>query len=294
MIVLLASGQGFRNLLGIPAYSAVVVATVVIVAIAYRPTWKGLIPPLLIGSFLGLAALSILWSATRAISLLGVLTLVVTSFMALAIVRVTTVGRFMGMLYRGFQISLFLGVAFEAVVAFIIRHPIEPLSGDLLELSGEHYQGPHLWSENNLLGDGYLQGFVGNRNPFGAIALVALIGVVILFLDGRIGRIDALFTFTIGVAVLSRTQSATVAVGLIYVLGLFIAGLIIRAAPRRWKRTLSFSVLGLTAAGAILTLKFHGLIFELFDRSPDATNRADIWGAMFDFAIQRPLSLIHI
>lgn len=288
VMVLLISGQGFRYLLGLPVYAAVVIATIVAVGVAYRPSSRTLVPPLLIGTFAGIAILTIAWSATRMVTLLAVAVLLALTFMALTIVRETTVATFMGQLYRGFQISLFLGIAFEMVVAFVIRRPVEPLSNDLLSLAGENYQGSTVWSENNLLQGGYLQGFVGNRNPFGTIALMALICAAILYLDRRIGLIDTAMTGVAGIAVLYLTQSATVAVALIYTLGLGAAGLIIRRTSRGWKRPLSFVVLGFTAAAGILTLKYHRVIFALFDRSADATNRGDIWSAMLPFALQRP------
>ena len=288
VIVLLVSGQGFRYLLGLPLYAVVVVVTVALVCVAFRPTWGTLVPPLLIGTFVGLATLSVLWSATRAATALASLVLIVTTLLALMIVRATTIGRFTGMIYRGFQISLFMGIVFEMIVAFIIRRPIEPLSSDLHSLAGEHFAGSTLWSENNLLEGGYIEGFVGNRNPFGAIALFTFIGVIILFLDGRIGRVDAFGTGIASAAVLYLTQSATVTVATVYVMGLLLAGLVIRASPVRMKRALSFLVMGMTATAAVLTLKFHSLLFEILDRSPDATNRVDIWRAMFGYAAQRP------
>ncbi|MDN5558443.1 MAG: O-antigen ligase family protein [Ruaniaceae bacterium] len=287
-IVLLISGQGIRYLVSIPIFVGIAVATLVAVFLAYRPTWRQLTPQVLLGSFVGLAAASVLWSATRTVTLIASVTLIATTALALTIVRSTTIGRFMGMLYRGFQISLFIGIAFEMIVAFVIREPIEPISRDLFSLAGDHFLGSPLWSENNLLTGGYIQGFVGNRNPFGAIALFTFIGVIILFLDGRIGRIDAFGTGIASVFVLYMTQSATVTVATVYVMGLLLAGLVIRSSRPAWKRTLSFAVLGLTAMAAVVTLRFRAQIFDLLDRSPDATNRGDIWQAMLEFATQRP------
>lgn len=287
-VFFLVSGQGLRYLVGIPGYAVLAVLTIAAIALAYPTPVRQLRPPLLIGSFVGLATLSILWSATRSASLLASATLIATTYLAIVIARSTTVAHFMVLLYRGFQLSLFIGVFFELFVALVIRHPIGPLAHDLVSLGGEDFAEGFLWSHNQLFEGGDIQGFVGNRNPFAAIALFALIGVIILVLDQRIGRIDAAVTGLIAMAVLGLTQSATVTVAALYMAGLLVAGLLIRITPVRMKRAFSFTILGLTATVAVLALKYRALIFGLLDRRPDATNRGGIWRALFEYALQRP------
>lgn len=287
-IFFLVSGQGLRYLLGIPGYAALAALTVVAIALAYPTPLRLLRPPVFIGFFVGLATMSVLWSATRSATLLAVVTLIATTYLAIVITRSTTIAHFMVLLYRGFQVSLFVGVVFELIVSLIIRHPIGPLSHDLVSLGGHDFADTFRWSYNRLFEGGDIQGFVGNRNPFAAIALFTLIGVIILALDRRISLIDAAITGITAAAVLMLTQSATVTIAALYMAGLLVAGLLIRFTPPRMKRAFSFTILGVTATVAVLALKYRVLIFGMLDRRPDATNRVGIWRALFEYALQRP------
>lgn len=289
VIVLLMSGQGFRYLLGIPLYGVVCLAAVVLVAIAFRPTWRSIRPPLLIGAFVALAVASVLWSATRSVTLLASLVLVVTTFVAIVTVRGVSNARFMVLLYRGLQISLYLGVAFEMVVAIVVRAPLAPLSSDMMDLAepGTGAEGL-LWSENRLFEGGPIQGFVGNRNPFGMLALLAAIVALVMLLERRIRPIDGVATLVIAGAVHVLTLSATVTAAGFYVAVLVLGARQMRRAKARTKKVLSFGLLAVTAIAAVLTLKYRELLFELLDRRTDFSNRTFIWDAVVDFAVQRP------
>lgn len=287
-VLLLNSGQGFRYAFGIVPYVVLVVLTVVAVAVAFRPRLSTLRPPLLIGAFVALAALSLLWTATPAVTALAVVALIVTTFVAMTQVRAFSSGRFMELLYRGFQASLVLGMVFELIVALVVRAPLPPASGDLGDLAERGRGSDLLWSENLLFDGGPVQGFVGNRNPFGAIALFTAILAITLLLDGRIRRTDGIATLALAAAVHGLTMSATVTVSAIYVAGLLAAALAIRALPVRLKRVTSFAVLGVTAVAAVLTIKYRAVIFGMLDRSSDATHRTSIWEAVVAAASQRP------
>lgn len=289
VVVLLMSGQGFRHLLGLPAYGVLSVLTVVAVAVTFHTTRKRLNVPFLIAAFVGLAALSVTWSGTRTVSALAVGVLLATTYIAVATVRGASSARFMELLYRGMQISLFAGVAFEVVVAFIIRTPVLPLFRDLSEIDGvDDGVSAIEWSDNLLLTGGPIQGFVGNRNPFGTIALFAAVLAIVLVLEGRIKRTDAWATAMAAFSVHLLTLSATVTVSIIYLSGLLLAALVIRSVREPFKRPLSFATLALTAVAGVLTIKFRDEIFALVDRGPDATNRTAIWDEVVHFAAQRP------
>ncbi len=288
-VLFLISGQGFRYLLGLPIYAVVAVLTVVAISIAFQPNWRSLKPPQLIGSFVALAAASTLWSGTRWVTALAVVVLVITTYIAFVTVRGTSSGRFMVLLYRGLQASLALGLIFELVVAVIIRHPIEPLGNDIARIAQNHgTAGIIYWSQNLLFEGGPIQGFVGNRNPFGAIALLAGIMAWIMVLEHRVRRADAILTLAAAVAVHVLTRSATITVALLYVIVLALAAFAIRRAPVMLKRPISFTTLALTAIGGVLTIKYRQEIFDALDRSPDATHRADIWEQVIHYAQERP------
>ena len=288
-IVLLISGQGFRYLLGLPIYAVVAALTVVGLTLAFQPTWRTLKPPLLIGCFVVLAAMSFIWSGTRAVTALAVAVLIITTYIAFVTVRGHSSGHFMVLLYRGLQASLFLGLLFEFVVATIVRRPIHPLANDVARLAADHgTEAKVWWSQNLLFEGGPIQGFVGNRNPFAAIALLAGIMAFVMVLEHRVRRFDAIGTLVAAVAVLVLTRSATVTVALVYVIALSLSAFAIRRAPVSLKRPLSFATLAVTAVAGVLTIKYRQEIFDLLDRSPDATHRADIWEQVVHYAIQRP------
>lgn len=288
-VVFLMSGQGFRYLMGLPAYAVLCIITVAAVAVTMRTSMSGLRLPVLLSAFLGLATASVFWSATRAVTALAVAVLLATTYLAVATVRRTSGARFMELLYRGFQISLFGGVAFEGVVTFVVRHPIAPLANDLGSLASNVPGNPGLiWSHDTLLSGGPLDGFVGNRNPFAAIALFAAMIAVVLLMERRIRVIDGGATLLTAGAVHLMTQSATVTIATAYLSALVVAALVIRRVPLRAKKALSFSMLACTAIGGVLTVKFHTQLFALVDRSSEASHRTGIWRQVAALAEQRP------
>jgi len=288
-IVLLMSGQGFRYLMGLPAYAVLSVVTVAAVAATMRTRIRDLRIPVLLAAFLGLAVASVVWSATRTVTALAIVVLLVTTYLALATVRRTSPARFLELLYRGLQVSLFGGVAFEVIVALVVRHPIAPLVGDLVKIADDDLgKTGIMWSHDMLLSGGPIDGFVGNRNPFGAIALFAAIAGVALLMERRIRAIDGLVTLAMAGVVHALTQSATVTVTAVYIGLLAMAALAIRRVPLRAKKAFSFTVLAFTAIAAVLTIKFRAEIFAMVDRSSDATNRTEIWRQVISVAEQRP------
>jgi len=288
-IFVLMSGQGLRYLLGLPLFAVLAVMTVVAVAVTFRPSWRMLRPPLLVGAFVGLAALSILWSATRTVTALAVVVLCVTTYLAIVTVRGTTSSVFMVRLLRGLQLSLVVGLAFEVLVAAFGLGGLKPASGDLVDLAGDGTGLDALvWSEGLLFVGGPIQGFVGNRNPFGAIALLLLIVAVILLLERRIGRVEGWVTIVAAVAVHLLTMSATVTAAALYLVVLTVVALVIRRVPLRTKRVLSFSALALTAVAGVLTLKYRAQVFAMLGRDADLTNRTEIWNDVIEHAQHRP------
>ncbi len=289
LIVLLMSGQGFRYLVGMPAYVVLCLLTVGLVAVAFWTNWRDLKPPILVGAFVALAALSVIWSATRLVTLVAAFAMVLTTYMAIVIARRSTSTEFMVSLYRGLQISLVLGLAFEFVVAVFFPGDVEPLVGDLVAIAGDDAGLKHvIWTDALLFQGGPIQGFVGNRNPFGAIALFLVVVTFILMLERRIGRLEGWATIGAAVLVHMLTQSATVTAAAIYLIAIATGAVVIRRLPLRHKRTLSFGVLALSAVGAVLTLKYREEIFSLLGRDSDLTSRTEIWDDVVQFAQSRP------
>ncbi len=288
-ILFLTSGQGFRYLLGMPIYIGLAILTIVAVVVAFRPTLWSLRPPLLIAAFVGLATASTLWSVARGVTLLASIVMIATTVIAVVTVRGTSNRRFMVLLYRSLQISLALGIIFELVVATVVRDRLTPLVSDLIDAGQVDTEAtPIIWSEGWLFEGGPIQGFVGNRNPFGMIALLTGILAFVLLLEGVLSKTDAIVTLVAAIGVHALTMSATVSVAVLVVIGLLAASFVIRRTVGRTKRILSFSFLAISAIGVVLVLKYRDEIFAMFDRRSDFTNRTFIWEEVVHYATQRP------
>ena len=288
-VVLLTSGQGFRYLMGIPLYAVLAAMTVAAVVVSFRPSWRDLKPPLLIGAFVSLAVVSTLWSATRGVTSLAGLVTVATTIVAIITVRGSTNVRFMVLLLRGLQVSLVMGLTFEIVVAVVFRGPVGPLVSDLSDLGGDASAGSTItWSDGSIFSGGPIEGFVGNRNPFGAIALLTAIVALVLVLERRIRVADFVVTMVAAAVVHALTMSATVTAAGAFVGVLVVCAFVLRRARGRTKRYLSFAMLATLAATAVLVLKYRDLLFALLDRRGDMTNRTFIWSDVVSYAWERP------
>ncbi|WP_084125597.1 O-antigen ligase [Demequina sp. NBRC 110054] len=289
-VVLLTVGQGVRYLTGMPVFVALAFATVAAVAVSFRPTLATLRLPLPLGAYIGLACASVLWSATRGVTALAIVALLATTFLAVVTVRGTSNRRFMVLLYRGFQISLFLGLALELYAAIIVRGPIYPPMTDLTDLvDGKNVVGHQLsWTEGLLFQGGPIQGFVGNRNTFGFVALLTAVTGVVVLLERLVRKADALLTLAAAAAVHLLTMSATVTVSVLYLAAITVAAFWIRRLPPGGKKALSRIVLGVTAVAGVLTIKYSDFIFGLLGRDSDLTNRTALWRQIMEYATMRP------
>ncbi|WP_062078968.1 O-antigen ligase family protein [Demequina globuliformis] len=288
-VVFMMSGQGFRYMLGIPGYALLCVLTLAAFWVAFRDSlWRARFP-LIIVAFVALGGLSIVWSATPAVTALAFAVTAVTT--ALAAVSVQGVGgkRFLDLLYRGLQWCVLLGIGFEVFVTLVVQDELMPVAGDFSGVTGlDDSTSPFVWSENALLDGGPIQGFVGNRNPFGAIVLFTAILAVILRLERRISARNGWTTLLTCIGVHMLTQSATVTVVAGAVLLLAVFGVVIRAADPPGKRLISLSFIGMMTVAAFFALRHFDKILDLLDRDSDLTNRTGIWERVVDIAQMRP------
>lgn len=288
-VFFLFSGQGFRYLLGVGLYAVAAALTLALVLTMFPVKLARLRPPVLLLGYAGISTLSVLWSATITVSLLAVAVMLATAYAALCIVRTVSRPRFFTLLLRGLQVSLGAGLLFEFFVAFVIQRPVRPLTNDLATLANAEAETSRLlWSENNLLAGGPIQGFVGNRNPFGALALLTAVVALVLLLDKRITKWDGYATLGAAALVHALTQSATVTISISQVALVALGGLAIRHIRFDLKKALAWLVLAYCATIAILTLKYRDTIFGLVDRGADMTHRTEIWAQVIELAQQRP------
>ncbi|WP_159449242.1 O-antigen ligase [Demequina sp. NBRC 110055] len=287
-VVFLVSGQGFRYLLGMALYSVLAVVTVTAVAIAFRTSAARVKLSVVVLAFVALTGLSVIWSVTPAVTALAALVTVATTYVAIVTVQNFGTSRFLELLYRGLQWSLLLGVSFELIVAAFIRDEVRPLVSDLTGLAGlTEKTSPFMWSENHLLEGGPIQGFVGNRNPFAAIALLTAILALMLYLERRVSRRNAFITLAVSAAVLLLTQSATVAVMALVVAVLFGVAVVVRHADTHARTTVSLYLLGTAAVVGWMSYRYKDAVLAMLDRDSDLTNRTEIWERVISVASDR-------
>ncbi|WP_084101102.1 O-antigen ligase [Demequina sp. NBRC 110051] len=287
-IVFLMSGQGFRYLLGMALYGVLALVTVAAVVIAFRPSAARMKLSVVVLAFVALTAVSAIWSATPTVTVLASIVTIATTYCAIVTVQQFGTSRFLELLYRGLQWSLLLGIGFELYVTAYVHHAVRPLVGDLDAMAGlDESSSPFLWSENNLIDGGPIQGFVGNRNPFAAIALLTAILALILYLERRVSRRNAFITLAASAAVLLLTQSATVAVMGLVVAVLFGCAVVVRAADTHARAKLSMYVLGVASLAGWFALRYKDLVLSMLDRDSDLTNRTEIWSRVIDIASER-------
>ncbi|MBH0116112.1 O-antigen ligase family protein [Salinibacterium sp. NG253] len=264
------------------------------ILIANRQRWSigGLPYPLI--AFMALATLSLAWSFYPGATALGLLNTWLTVIGALAVATSFSWQEMLDATARALRILLGLSIAFELLVATIIRHPVAPLAPQP-ELT-VNPDGPLpimlLWSRNVLfdaLDGGRIQGIVGNANHLGFLALLALIVFAIQWAQGTTKRFTSITWLALAGLTLFLARSATVTLALVAVIVTATAILIIRT--RRTSRSSAvaqITFVALTAAAIAAALMFRESVFALLSKSEDLTGRAEIWQNVSELAQQRP------
>lgn len=291
-LILLFSGQGIRYLIGIPFYALTCVITISLMFFTFkksifdRKTYIHF-PVLLLG-FIFLAVTSVFWSTAPKITLAATAVLIVLTVTALIIRSNYDDIGLVKILYRGFQVNLFVNIFFELLVSFIIRHPILPLNVSLQKKAGLDVSQIPFWSSNKMLTGGPIEGFVGNRNILASIALMTAIMSLMFFIDKIFNRFDSSATFICAIIVLMLTRSATINITAVCLLILAVGSFILRRTPEKMKEFFSWLFIGLCLTIGVLVIKFRDIVFPLFDRDPDFTNRERIWDLVIHYALQKP------
>jgi O-antigen ligase len=287
LVFFLFSGQGVRYLIGLPAYGGAALFLFVLTVAAFWKRWKK--PPLLLSLFLLLAGASATWSQTPSLTAVAVVILLLTTGTAMALVGGLSPRRRLMALYRGLQLSLVVGLGFEVIVG-LIGQPAYPLFHEWLSLVPADGISPETlqWSTGALFSGGPLQGFVGNRNLFGFIALLAAILAPLLLKGGWVRRTDALATLLLAVGVHMLTGSATVTLIAAAVLVLAVAAYLLRRTPLRWRRFLSWAFVAMAGGVAFAAYSFRDVVTLMLGRDPDLTDRTAIWRSVFDVILQYP------
>lgn len=281
--------NGVRNLLGWPAFLTLAAALTVVGVIIFvrekpaRFRWYRLPSPLY--WFLGLAALSILWSQYRFESVLGVIAQLATTALAVVLAFVLTWHEVLRTLGTALRYLLGLSLAFEVFVSLVIREPLMPLWMDAPE-----GKTPKLlyWSRDLLFEGGPIQGLVASSVLLGFIALLALIVFGVQLRAGLVRPFAGWASLALAFATILLTRGATVWVALAAcVAGLALALWARRMRPEK-RAPLYITGLSLVAAAVAVTLFARDFVFGLLGKSGDLTGRVDTWNKVIEVADQRP------
>ncbi|MRG60577.1 O-antigen ligase family protein [Agromyces sp. CFH 90414] len=290
----LLAGQFWRNLLGWWGFG--VVAVLVLVGAVWlvletRPRWIWRRVPKSTIAFLGLATLSIAWSAYPAASVLGVATTLVTAFVGIALVLCLDWNRFVGALAAAIKWVLGLSIAFELWVALFVREPVLPNFPDFdpaAYADGERVPMAFYWSRALLFEGGPVEGIVASRNLLGMVALLGAVVFGALLASGGIRRGRGIAWLVVAGLMLVLTRSATVTlVGVLVLVALGFAIWARRRGPERRRLVYATAGFALVASVALL-IAFWGTLLAAFGKSEDVTGRFDIWNAVIGLAGERP------
>ena len=179
-----------------------------------------------------------------------------------------------------------LSLAIELWVALVLRRPLLPNFVDLPEGKID----PHLyWVRGNLFDDGRIQGVVGNAHSLAMMCLFALIVFAVLYATQVRRRTMLIFWSAIAAVLLVKAASATVYLSIAVVVAVLIAVLLMRAAsPRRRARLyLLFAAVAVVGIGGAVLLRDQ--LLSALGKGSDLTGRIEIWQAVWERAITRPV-----
>jgi exopolysaccharide production protein ExoQ len=286
-LFLLAAGDVFRYSLSWYGWGALVLimfALTVIELVRMRVDLRRLPFPLI--AYLALAAASIAWSAYPGASALGVAGLLVTATFALYLATAIDLTTFVRCLGTALRWILGLSLVFELFVSTVIRDRVLPFWVDYSDL--EKIPPAFYWSRNLLFEGGRIQGIVGNANLLAFAALLAVVVFGVQIAARSASRFWTTGWLLIALLTLGLTRSTTVFVagGAVAVVALYLW--LVRRVPE--ERRIPWFIGGgvIAAAGVAAAIVFRDGLLSLAGKSPDLTNRLDIWTAVTDLAAQRP------
>ena len=253
--------------------------------VTQRPTrfpWRRL--PWTALGYAALALVSTLWSRWPEATLLTWSLLAAITVTALLVATMLTWQEIARALSTVLKLILGLSLAIELWVALVLRHPLLPNFVDLPE--GEI--DPHLyWVRGNLFDGGRIQGVVGNAHTLAMMCLFALIVFGVLYATQVRRRTMLIVWAALAVVLLIKAASATVYLSIAVVVAVLVAALIARATRRRGLLYLGFALVAVVGVSTAVVLRDR--LLALLGKGSDLTGRIEIWQAVWDRAITRPV-----
>jgi exopolysaccharide production protein ExoQ len=283
----MAAGDVWRNLLGWWGWGAIVLLLVVLAVIELvriRADLRRLPYPLI--AYMALAAASIAWSAYPGASAIGVAALLATVAYGVFLATALDLTTFVRCLGTALRWILALSLAFELFVATVVRDRLLPFWVDWSHL--DKIPAAFYWSRNLLFEGGRIQGIVGNANLLAFAALLAVITFSVQIAARSTSRVWTTGWLIIALGVLALTRSSTVLIAGAAVALVALYLWLVRRVPE--ERRVPWFVGGglIAAAGIAAVIVFRDALLALLGRSPDLTNRLDIWDTVIGLANQRP------
>jgi exopolysaccharide production protein ExoQ len=285
----LVAGETWRYLLswwGYGAIVAVLVTLAVIELVRSREDVRRL--PLLLLATLTLMLASIAWSAYPAASAVGVILTLATTTFAVFLATSFTWAELVDALALALRIILVLSLAFELVVAIFVRGPLLPFWVDYSHL--DEIPKAFYWSRDVLFDGGRIQGIVGNANVLAMAALLSLIVEIARRVARRGSFGGFLMVVVLAVGMLALTRSSTVFVATAAVAVVCLAAWFARRGSGRRRIATAVGLIAGSAGAVVAAIAFRAPLLELLGKSPDLTNRLDIWATVAELAGQRPIA----
>jgi len=275
VFVFLFGSNGVRYLVGLPAFFVIAamlaIASVVLFIRVKPPSFRWYRLPAPLYWFMILATLSVIWSAYRFESLLGITAQWLTTVGAIVLAFVLTWHELLRTLASTMRWIIALSFGFELWVSLFVGHPItswwvhQPETGKPLNILW--------WSRDLLFEGGPIQGILANSAMFGFIGLLALILFSVQLAAKLVRPFFGWSWVAVAVATLLLTRSATVWIALAAVavsLGFALWG---RRLGQERRMPLYATVVAIIALAGVAFAFARDTIFALLGKSPDMTGR---------------------
>lgn len=287
-LFILMAGDSLRYSIGWVGWGIVIgigIVATVAALIAKRPlkTFSRIPEPLIL--LLVLMVLSVIWSQYRPLTVLAVTLQIGTTLFGLFLASHFGWRQLLHILSNTVRFILLSSLLIELWAA--IFGPIAPIFPNY---EGDTPPAPsYLWVQGNLFELERIQGIMGNAN---LLAFTAALGVLLFLIeaivtDNRRLVPIASIAFAAVMAALANSAAMTVAMALIAFAALI--AILAEGRPKPTRHRIYRWAIGFLALAALAGVVFRAQLFDLLDRSPDASGRFYIWQKVFGLILEKPL-----
>lgn len=284
------AGPAWPLAFGIPGTAVLVVAAGVVSA----SVWAVLRPPVQwrrlpwFALAYGLwAVCSLLWTTHLAATAATLVLLLVTTVQAVFVGAVLTWRELVRAMASALKWVLGLSLLFELWVSVVWRGVL--LAG-FARPDGGGADGAVVWSHDQLLSGGRIQGIVGDATALAFLALLGMVVFAVRFASRAPRRTLLAGWFALSAFLFFRAGSALGWLGAAAVVLVLATVLVMRTTKRAGERTRYYLVYALVAAAGILAVWFgRSQIFSFLGRSTDLDGREGTWALIAAKALERPV-----